>query len=154
MLGVHFAITEDQERSLLAADGDDDAVAEILEELEESWDDDQLKVDTDKAWIPIHRCLTDGTLDPDGGAYPLSHAVLGGRHLHEEFYVVYVAAAEVRDVAEALRPLDEDWFRDRFADALRGEDDDFEYTWTNYVDLRGFYDRAAASGRAVLFTAT
>jgi hypothetical protein len=65
MLGVHFAITSEQERSLLAADdeGDRDAVAELLEEIEEFWDDDALKVDTDKAWDAIHRCLTDGTLD-------------------------------------------------------------------------------------------
>jgi hypothetical protein len=61
-----------------AADGgDSDAVGEIIEEIEESWDDDGLKVDTDKAWDAIRRRLTDGTLDPDSGEYPLSHAVLG-----------------------------------------------------------------------------
>jgi hypothetical protein len=39
-------------RSLLAAadDGDSEAVGELPEEIEESWDDDGLKVDTDKAW--------------------------------------------------------------------------------------------------------
>jgi hypothetical protein len=51
MLGVHFAITAEPEHSLLAAadDGDSEAVGELLEEIEESWDDDRLKVDTDKA---------------------------------------------------------------------------------------------------------
>jgi hypothetical protein len=82
MLGVHFAITAEQEQALLDADGDDE-VSELLEELEEGWDDDALKVDTDKAWDAIHRCLTDGTLHPDGGASALSHAILGGRHLHD-----------------------------------------------------------------------
>jgi Domain of unknown function (DUF1877) len=161
MLGVHFAITSEQERSLLAADGgDSDTVGDLLEGIEESWDDDGLKVDTDKAWDAIHRCLTDGTLDPDGGEYPLSHAVLGGRHLHDDYYVVYVSAAEVRDVADALRAVDRTWLRRRFdaiddADYRGGHDDaDFEYTWDGLVDVQAFYDRAAAAGRAVIFTAT
>jgi hypothetical protein len=83
MLGVHFAITSDQERLLLAADdeGDSHTAGELLEDIEESWRDRELKVDTDKAWDAIHRCLTDGTLDPDGGEHPLSLTVIGGRHL-------------------------------------------------------------------------
>ena len=162
VLGVHFAITPEQERSLLAADdnGDSDTVGELLEEIEESCDDDELKVDSDKAWDAIHRCLTDGTLDPEGGRYPLSHAVLGGRHLHDEYYVVYITAAEARDVADALQAVDRTWLRHRF-DALddpdyRGarDDDDFDYTWDGFVDVRAFYQRAAAAGRAVIFTAT
>src|SRR5262245_53494819 len=137
MLGVHFAIGPEQERSLLAADDDSDSdtVGELLEEIEESWSDEGLKVDTDKAWDAIHRCLTDGTLDPDGGEYPLSHAVLGGRHLHDEYYVVYVTAAEVGDVAARLQAVDRTWLRRRF-DAIddpdyRGprDDTDFESTW-------------------------
>ncbi|MFC4050175.1 YfbM family protein [Actinomadura syzygii] len=156
MLGVHFAITGEQERALLARD--EDAVAELLEELEENWRDDDLKVDTDKAWEDIHRCLGDGTLDYEG--YPLSHAVLGGRHLHTEIYVVHVSVAEVRDVAEALRPLGRDWLR-RQCDALGSSGYDgahgpevFEYIWTNFVDVQNFYQRAAKADRAVIFTAT
>jgi hypothetical protein len=30
---------------------------------------------------------------------------------------------------------------------------DFDYTWSNFVDLQAFYERAAAAGRAVIFTA-
>lgn len=162
MLGVHFAITPEQERSLLAADdnGDSDAVGELLEEIEESWNDDELKVDSDKAWDAIHRCLTDGTLDPDGGEYPLSHTVLGGRHLHDEYYVVYITAAQAREVAGALQAIDRTWLRRRF-DALDDpdypgarDDADFDYTWDNFVDLRVFYQRAATVARAVIFTAT
>lgn len=162
MLGVHFAISREQERSLLAADdeGDSNTVGELLEEIEELWDNDRLKVDSDKAWDAIHRCLSNGTLDPDGGEYPLSHAVLGGRHLHDEFYVVYVSAAEVRDVAEALRGVEQTWLRNRFdriADpSYDGTHDngDFHYTWENFADVQAFYGRAADAGRAVIFTAT
>jgi hypothetical protein len=159
MLGVHFAITREEEHSLLTADGDSDTVGDVLDEIEESWSDGWLKVDTDKAWDAIHRCLTDGTLDPDAGEYPLSHVVLGGRHLHDEYYVVYVSTREVRSVADALKPVDRAWLRGRF-DAIDDldygtyDDADFEYTWDNFVDVRAFYDRAAAAGRAVVFTAT
>ncbi|MBU2664527.1 YfbM family protein [Actinoplanes bogorensis] len=159
MLGVHYAVTADQEHALLAADGDDDAVGELIEDLEESWSDDTLKVDTDKAWDAIHRSLGDGSLDPDGAGYPLSHAVLGGRHLNEEYYVVYVSAAETREVATALSNVDRDFLRRRF-DAIDDpgyagarDDADFEYTWDNLLDVRAFYERAAAAGRAVIFTA-
>ncbi|MCO8271343.1 YfbM family protein [Actinoplanes sp. TRM 88003] len=80
MLGVHYAVTANQENALLTAD--DDAAGELIEELEESWSDDKLKVDTDKAWDAVHRSLGDGTLEPESAGYPLSHAVPGGRHLH------------------------------------------------------------------------
>ncbi|MGC5054999.1 DUF1877 family protein [Micromonospora sp. DT48] len=162
MLGVHFAITSEQERSLLAAadDGDGDAVDELIEEIEESWAEDGLKVDTDKAWDAIHRCLTDGTLEPDGGEYPFSHAVLGGRRLHDEYVVVYLTVDEARDVAAALQSVDRGQLRQWF-DAIddpdyRGalNDADFDYTWDNLVEVRAFYQRAAAAGRAVVFTAT
>ena len=162
MLGVHFAVSADQERLLLVAgdEGGAGAVGEFLEGIEEGWADPDLSVSTDKAWDAIQRCLGDGTLDADGGAYPLSHAVLGGRHMHEEYYVVYVTAAEVRDVADELQRVEKVWLRRRF-DAIddpeyRGslDDDDFAYTWENFVDVRGLFERAAEAGRAVIFTAT
>ena len=160
MLGVHYAVTAQEERSFLAADGDDDAVGDLLEEIEEAGAEDRLEADSDKAWDAIHRCLADGTLQPDGGAYPLSHAVLGGRHLHGQYYVVHLDAAQVRDVAEALGRVVRAWLRKRY-DAIDAADydgtlgdEDFEYTWTNFVDVHEFYVRAAAAGRAVVFTAT
>jgi hypothetical protein len=159
MLGVHFAITVEQEQLLLDADGDDDAVSEIIGDLEEEWEDGTLKVDTDKAWDAIHRCLTDGSLDPDAGSRPLPLAVVGGRHLHDEMYVVHVTADEVCDVAAALRDIDEPWLRARFGDfdddyAGAADEQDFEYTWSSFAEVRAFYQRAAAAGRAVIFTAT
>ncbi|MFF5219277.1 DUF1877 family protein [Micromonospora sp. NPDC000442] len=162
MLGVLFAIMPEQERSLLAAGdgGASDAVDGLIEEIEESWAEDGLRVDTDKAWDGIHRCLTDGTLEPDGGEYPFSHAVLGGRRLHDEYVVVYLTVDEARDVAVALQSVDRCQLRQRF-DAIddldyRGalDDADFDYTWDNFVEVRAFYQRAAAAGRAVVFTAT
>ncbi len=105
-LGVHYALSAPQEQQLLAASGDDE-VMELVEEIEESGE--SLHVDTDKAWDAIHRCLSDGTLDREGGEYPLSHAILGGRQLYdgEDYFVSYVSADQVHDVSAALAQIDE-----------------------------------------------
>jgi hypothetical protein len=159
-LGVHFALSLDQERRLLAASRDEDAVKEISDEIEEAWDEPHL-VDTDKAWDRIHRCLSDGTLDPDGGSYPLSYAVLGGQQLHSAggYVICYLDCDEVRDIAEALGQLDEASLRERFF-ALEPDDDDdgpydeddFQYVWENFQDLQRFYKHAGKEYRAVIFT--
>ncbi len=119
MHGYHFALTPDQERCLLAAaDPDDqDAVGEILEEIEEyEVYTDDLRVESDKAWDAIHRCLSDGSLNPDRGKYPLS---FGGRHMHDDYYVRYVTAAEACEVAGALHGIDEGGLRRKVRPARR-----------------------------------
>ncbi len=158
-LGVHFALTPDEERRLLAARGDD-AVQEIVkEEIEERWDEEWLCA-TDKAFDAIHRCLTNGTLVPDGSV--LGKCILGGRSLHDgdEFLVRYLTAHEVKDVARALGDVDERWLRPRFAALASSDyegpldDDDFGYTLAHLTDLRDFFAAAADAGRAVVFTVT
>lgn len=47
----------------------------------------------------------------------------------------------------AVGTFDEDYQQPR-------EDIDFRYAWENFRDVRAFYDRAAAAGLAVIFTAT
>ncbi|MGC0419866.1 DUF1877 family protein [Embleya sp. AB8] len=155
---VLFAVEDADAKRLLAADDDADVRA-VVEELEERWERPWLG-QLDKAWDALHRCLTDGTLTYAAGEYPLSHAILGGYLLHEgdEWEVGYVAPDEVRDVAEALAPLDEAWVRERYEtltfvdyDGIADEDD-IGYTAGNLVDLKDFYRRAAAAGRAVILT--
>jgi hypothetical protein len=86
--GVHFAITDSDAERLLTAPSDHAVLGIIQDEIEERWDEDWL-YQSDKAWDAIHRCLTDGTLDPGGGSYPLRLAVLNGRKLHTgENYIV------------------------------------------------------------------
>jgi Domain of unknown function (DUF1877) len=108
-LGAHFAVDSGMESHLLTSQSDVDLVG-ILEENEETCD---LDFATDKAWDALHRCLSDGTLWSEGGAYPLSHVVLGGRQLHEgeERIVAYVSGDKVADIAAALVPVDRAWFR-------------------------------------------
>ncbi|MGW4032611.1 DUF1877 family protein [Streptomyces sp. NPDC004838] len=77
-LGRHFAL-EPAEAERLARSGSDEVMA-YVEAIEEEWDD-TWTVDSDRAWVALHRCLTDGTLTFGGGPYPLSYAFLGGRLL-------------------------------------------------------------------------
>jgi hypothetical protein len=158
-LGVHFALSTQDEARLLAAVGDDDAVLEIVEEIEEN-SYTALHCDSDKAWDALHRCLTDGKLEYANGTYPLRAAVLGGRQLIEdaEYTVSYVSAAQVPDVADALSVIEPDWLRRRY-DMLSDTDyvgpvdeDDFDYTWDTLEDLREFFAQAAEAGQAVIFT--
>jgi len=161
-LGVHFALTEDQVQ--LLREGDDASRLEYLQEtLEPHFFDVEpdAKVETDKAWDAIHRCLTDGTLRDDGGAYPLNHAILGGETVYsgDDYIMSLKSPAQVRDVAVALRTVTQDLLRsvydqidpDDYGSEL--SDDDFTYTWEWLTGIQVFWELASQRGRYVLFTA-
>lgn len=92
--GVLFAISDVTVAALLAAKSDEDLM-EIVESIEEDWDE-QFTAETDKAWDAMHRALSDGSLNPEGGSSPLNRAVLGGKHLHQgdEYIVALVTKAK------------------------------------------------------------
>ena len=157
-LGVHFALADDDARRLLAA-SDAASVLAVVEEIEERWDEAWL-VQDDKAWDAIHRCLSNGTLYYDEGEYPLNRTVLGGKHLYDgdDYVVSYVAPNEVKDVASALAPMTEGDLRKRY-DAIDPDEydgphgqEDFEFTWGAFVDVRALFKKAADAGRSVVFT--
>lgn len=161
-LGVHFAITQDQADSLWSHfdEDEDDGVVAVVEAIEEAWDEAHLQ-QTDKAWDAIHRCLSDGTLTPGAGEWPLIGAVLGGECLYfkDDYIVRLLEAEQVIEVANALELVTREWFATRFSRlrqhgyAGTADDFDFEYTWDWFEELRRFFTREAIEGRAVLFTA-
>ncbi len=156
--GVFFAITDEQAAGLLAADGDD-ALMAVVEAIEDAWDKDNL-AECDKSWDALHRALTDGQLEYGNGEYPLSHCVLGPKQLHEgdDYIVSYVSPDQVRDVAAALKPVTEEWFRERYRKAVPRDyapeygEEDLQYTWEWFRSVRELYEKAAERGRAVVFT--
>jgi len=157
-LGMHFAIGEEVVARLLGAE-DDAAVIAIVDEVELD-SDPACAFATDKAWDALHRCLTDGTLKPGVGTFPLSHVVLGGVQLCEDsdYLVSLVRADQVSAIADALTPIDRAWLRSRYDafefpdyEGVRG-DEDFEYTWGDVDGLAEFFQTAARDGRAVIFT--
>lgn len=156
--GVHFALSDEDVRRLLAADGNE-GVRSIVEEIEERWDEAWL-AESDKTWDAMHRALSNGTLYYDEGEYPLNRTVLGGKHLYDgdDYVISYVPPNEVKDVAAALAPLTEEAFRKRY-DAIDPDDydgaqgqEDFDSTWSWFQRVRDLYQKAAQAGRAVVFT--
>ena len=160
--GVLFALTpEDQERLRKASDCGDEAIWQLITgEIEETYEREWYFA-TDKAWDAIHRCLTDGRLGYDNGEPPLNLVIMAGFHLIEGDYdVVSVTPTEdVPGVAEALKEVTKEWFRERYF-AIDPNDydtpiseEDFTYTWECFKGLPEFYQRAANAGdRAVVFT--
>ena len=176
-LGVHFAITDEQMQNLAAAK-DDEARRFILEEEIEASVAAADQVETDKAWDGIHRCLSEfpaekhwfypvppdvGTyaLPEDHGSYPLKLCVLGGKRMMDDesnYFIRAIEPAEVADIPAALKPIDQAELRKRYFTYCKdvwpefGEDD-FDYTWEYFQEMRAFFDRVARSGKHVIFTA-
>src|SRR5262245_62055331 len=115
--GAFLALVEGQVEFLLSLD-DDAAVVDYLNALTADYyrQGNRNLQETDKAWDAMHRCLSDGTLNPERGAYPLNRAVLGGRQLfHGRGYIVsFVPSEEVADVARTLESVTEEWMRERY----------------------------------------
>jgi hypothetical protein len=161
MLGVHFALTDEDAAKLRSFGDDEDRLAFVTEDVEERYfaGGKTYVAESDKAWDAIHRALADGELTWDGGAYPLNHTVLGGERLYtgDDYVMILKTPAQVKDVATALAALTEPDFRSRY-DAINedtcGErsDEDFAYTWDWLQSVRALYAKAAAESRHVLFT--
>jgi hypothetical protein len=158
-LGVHFAVNKSQAQALLAAKSDR-ALMRLIEQIEEVWEQ-PFVVESDKAWDAIHRCLTDGTLLYVSGEYPLNHCICGGQQLYRgrDYTVSFVSARQVKDVSAALNKLTKARMRRRYSlldpeeyNEVEMGEEDFSYTWENFLDIRRFYRKAAEVGRAVIFT--
>jgi Domain of unknown function (DUF1877) len=156
--GVLFAIDQEELAALRQATSDSKVQA-VVAAIEERWDE-RFLAETDKAWDAIHRCLTDGTLAWGNGSFPLNRCILGGEDIYqgEDYIVTLTEAHEVPAVAAALQQVAEADMRqayDRLDPADYGSEwseEDFEYTWSWFQEVRDLWSRAAAAGRAVIFT--
>jgi hypothetical protein len=156
--GVLFAIDDVTVAALLAA-GSDREVMDVIERIEQAWDEAFL-AETDKAWEAMHRALSDGSLDPRAGDYPLNRAILGGEHLFRgiDYVVALVPKAEVPEVAAALAAIDDIEMGRRYDRLVPSDyaaeygDDDREATVEYFRAVADLYQRAARAGRAVVFT--
>ena len=159
---VHFALTGEQASRLMDTPGaDNDFLMAFVEEIEEGpngegWDAEWTQ-ETDKAWDAIHRCLTGGKLE--WGDTPFHKCILGSDNLYEgdDYLMSFLSPEEVKEVAASIKDIDRAELRRRY-DAIDTEtygelsDSDFEYTWSWFPHLREFFQKAAASNRAMLFT--
>ena len=140
--GALYAVTDKQERWLLALDAA--GVRHFAETVEDAPPHlYPMTAGLGTAWEPLQRCL--------GEAFPLSHAVLGGRPLCDgEVVVRHVTAAQAQAVALALRRVADVWLRQRHGTLVGG---DPSAALTAYRHLRDFYTGAAKAARPVVFTA-
>jgi len=163
--GVYFALTEDDVKKLIGANGDVEVREVIQEDIEQRWDEQWLQ-ETDKAWDAMHRCLTDGTLVCKGKSI-LEKCVLGGKQLYrgDDYIFSFLTPDEVKEVYEALKPIEQKWFRKKYFGLKKKflffdlteydgplDEVDFEYTWSYFEDTRKFFEKACKARRAVVFT--
>ncbi|WP_212829745.1 DUF1877 family protein [Catellatospora sp. TT07R-123] len=155
--GYFLALDDECTALVLAEDGNDRRLIEVIKELDMRDVPDQCSVD--KAWDGIHRCLTEGKLGSEDGSYPLNAVVLGGLPLHEgEGYVVsFNTLAEVREIAAALSDLDMQrftamyWAIDPDELGMARDAAGLQYLTTYLADVVAFYQRAAQAGWATVF---
>ena len=111
----------------------------------------------------MHRLLTDGRLEYQNGEYPLNHTVIGGEILigggEDDTYIISLKTpAQVQDIAQALMTIDEETLHRRYfaldekAYGYPLSEDDCDYVWDWFQNVRDFYQRAAAANRHVIFT--
>ncbi|GIH21344.1 DUF1877 family protein [Rugosimonospora africana] len=112
--GYFLALNESCVARLLAEDGNDERLIEVIKQLDMADAPDEC--DVDKAWDGIHRCLTEGGLGGEDRTYRLNAVVLGGLPLHQSdgYVVSHNTPAEVHDVAAALSELDAEPFISRY----------------------------------------
>ena len=110
---------------------------------------------TDDVWKTLHRCLTDGTLAPTAGEFPLNHCFLGGRQLSRAsgFSVTLVRPDMTRHVAAAISQLADDDLRARYDQYLGHTADatELDDATTALHKLGEFFNTASALGHAVVF---
>lgn len=159
--GYHVALSREHAKRVFA-NKDDSTLPPLIEELR---NDKTLKangqvLDCKRYWDPIHRCLTEGTLDPDAGEFPLNHVILGGKRLHQgdDYIAVVVRPDMVTFISEALHDLTEPDFRKRyFALGDKGCDQpinekEYSYVWHMVQEIRTFFELCDEERFAVLFT--
>lgn len=160
--GYHIALTREHAKRLFGQK-DDETLISFLEELKSS---PEMKkggriLDLGTQWDPIHRCLTEGELDPTGGDFPLNTAILGGKQLHQgdDLAAVLIRPDMINFVAEALAEVKQQDFRTKFfalnQTSYKGPlgEKEFVAIWLCLQNMKVFFEAAAENMEAVVFTA-
>jgi hypothetical protein len=158
--GYHIALSREHAKRVFA-NKDDASLPPLIAEL---LGDKALKangqvLEVKKTWDAIHRCFTDGTLDPEGGDFPLNHVILGGKQLHkgDDYIAVVVRPDMVTFIAEGLHDLKEPDFRKSFfALGEKGYDQpinekEYSFVWHMVHEIRTFFEFCDEERFAVLF---
>jgi hypothetical protein len=163
--GWFTALLPDEAIAIRTA-ADFDLLIEKLNDLYTAADADGRIQSVDKSWDAMHRVLCGGWLDDFHGEPALRACVLGAAQLsnRSDWIISFVEADLVRQVAAAIEPVAEPWFRDQYFSLDKNppgvgphryefelSEQDFEYTWAYFIEVRDFYHAAAARGLPVIF---
>ena len=160
--GYHIALAREHAKTLFGIKNDA-SLRKFLDELKAKPDMKKSGrlLDTGVLWDPIHRCLTEGELDPAAGDFPLNHAVLGGKQLHKgsDYTAVLIRPDMTSFIADAIAELEEDDVRKKFFALGNGsykqpiDEKHFMEMWLMLQNLKVFFEAAAENIEAVVFTA-
>jgi hypothetical protein len=160
--GYHVALAREHAKTLFGLK-DDAAIRKFLMELQARPDMKKSGrlLESGVLWDPIHRCLTEGDLDPAAGDFPLNHAILGGKQLLKgsDYTAVLIRPDMTNFIADALAELDEEDLRKKFFNLKSGsytqpiDEKHFMQMWLMIQDLKVFFEAAAENLEAVVFTA-
>lgn len=164
MVGQGFLILIDREDAKkLFAQKESEGIRKFVEQLTQSkeYRSAQRVLDLGTHWDGIHRCLTEGTLDPEAGEPPLNQAVLGGKRVMstDDYVVSFVRPDMTPYVAEALADVRyEDFYKKYFAMSPTDygrelTEKDFERIWVTFRQLVDFYESGALDLSAMAFAA-
>lgn len=156
-LGLHFRLDDTEAARVLEAAGDDEALHQVLSELEENEVVFARACETDKAWDPIACAIAPAGEDDE---WPARGVIGGARDLQveDESWVTHLSPAETSEVAGFLAELTDEEFVHRYREMpgnLRNPEfgpDEEDYALGNLQGLRGFFAAAASEGRHVVFT--
>lgn len=159
--GAYIVLIRADAKELFAQE-DDASVRSVAERLRKcpKHREDDLVLDCGSSWDPIHRSLTEGTLEYDGGEFPLDHCVLGGRRLHkgEDFEAILIRPDIVPHVSQGLHNLKRAEFTEKY---MALEPDEYgkqptepeaDETWAMLKLIRQLFEDASNEHAAVLFT--
>ena len=159
--GAHIILTREDAKRVFGAAGDV-AVQEIANELRGSKRhcEAKLVLETGANWDAIHRCLTDGTLEPTAGEFPLNQVILGGKQLFKGagFEAVMVRPDLTAFIAEALHNLKREEIHDKYMQLPAAElgytptEQESDIVWNAIQQIRQLFEDAAAERCAVMFT--
>ena len=156
-LGLHFRLNDAEAAPVLAAVGDDEQLLKVLAQYEEDPAVFARACETDKAWDPIACALSPTGED---GPWPARNVIGGSRSLQvddDESWITYLAPAEVGQVADYLRALDDAEFSrayEQMPEELRNPEygpDEEAYALGNLSELRAFFAAAQNEGAHVIF---
>lgn len=160
--GFHIALGREHAKTLFGIK-EDGPLLKFLDELKVRPDMKKSGrvLETGVLWDPLHRCLTEGELDPAGGDFPLNHAVLGGKQLHKgaDHAAILVRPDMVRFISDALAEISEETMRQKFfglpkaACCVAQDEKHFMELWLALQNLQVFFQAAADNLEAVVFTA-